>query len=67
MENILKKYNYFDSKPMSTPYDPSVKLFENTSESVRQTEYVSIIGSIRYSIDCTRPDIACRGIFVQVY
>jgi len=30
IEKILKKYDYFDCKPASTPYDPSVKLFKNT-------------------------------------
>jgi len=58
VEKILKKYNYFDCKPASTPYDPSVKLFKNTGDGVRQTEYASIIGSLRYTTDCTRPDIA---------
>lgn len=56
MEKILKKYKYIDYKPVCTPYDPSVKLFKNTVESIRQTEYASIIGSLRYAIDCTRPD-----------
>jgi len=46
VEKILWKYNYFDCKPASTPYDPSVKLFKNTRDSVRQTKYVSIIGSL---------------------
>ncbi|KAA0045077.1 putative Polyprotein [Cucumis melo var. makuwa] len=58
IEKILKKYNYFDSKPTCTPYDSSVKLFKNTDDSVNQSEYASIIGSLRYAIDCTRPDIA---------
>ena len=58
VEKILMKYNYFDCTPTSTPYDPSVKLFKNTGESVRQTEYASIIGSLRCATDCTRPDIA---------
>ncbi|CAL9017449.1 unnamed protein product, partial [Prunus brigantina] len=58
IEKILKKYNYFDCKPVYTPYDPSVKLFKNIGDSVRQTEYASIIGSLRYANDCTRPDIA---------
>ena len=58
IEKILKKYNYFNSKPACTPYDPSVKLFKNTGDGVRQTEYASIIGSLRYATDCTRPDIA---------
>ncbi|KAK2455989.1 putative mitochondrial protein [Trifolium repens] len=58
VEKILKKYGYYDCKPACTPYDPSVKLFKNTGESVRQTAYASIIGSLRYATDCTRPDIA---------
>ncbi|KAL0540287.1 hypothetical protein IC582_024521 [Cucumis melo] len=55
IEKILKKYNYFDSKPTCTSYDSSVKLFKNTGDSVNQTEYA---GSLRYVADCTRPDIA---------
>ena len=35
IEKILKKYNYFDYKPACTPYDPSLKLFKNTNDSVR--------------------------------
>ena len=57
IEKILKKYDYFDCKPTSTPYDPCVKLFKNIGEGIRQTEYASIIGSLRYATDCTRPDI----------
>ncbi|KAA0066068.1 Retrovirus-related Pol polyprotein from transposon TNT 1-94 [Cucumis melo var. makuwa] len=48
IEKILKKYNYFDSKPTCTPYDSSVKLFKNTSDNVNQSEYASIIGSLRH-------------------
>ncbi|MCI18758.1 gag-pol protein, partial [Trifolium medium] len=58
VEKILKKSGYFECKPAGTLYDASVKLFKNTGESVTQTEYASIIGSLRYVTDCTRPDIA---------
>ncbi|KAI9161353.1 hypothetical protein LWI28_016633 [Acer negundo] len=58
IEKIPKKYNYFDCKPVCTPYDLSEKLFKNTSNSVRQNEYASIIGSLRYAADYTRLDIA---------
>jgi hypothetical protein len=58
IQKILRKYNYFDCKSASTPYDPSVKLFKNTGYGVRQTEYASIIGSLKYATDCTRPDIS---------
>ena len=33
-------------------------MFKNTGDGVRQTEYASIISSLRYATDCTRPDIA---------
>ncbi|KAA0047551.1 hypothetical protein E5676_scaffold909G00030 [Cucumis melo var. makuwa] len=56
--NILKKYNYFESKPTCTPYDSSVKLFKNIGDSVNQFEYASIIDSLRYAADYTRLDIA---------
>ena len=45
IEIFLRKYNYFDCKPACTPYDPSVKLFKNTGDSVKQSEYASIIGN----------------------
>ncbi|XP_074362236.1 secreted RxLR effector protein 161-like [Apium graveolens] len=40
------------------PYDPSVKLFKNEGYGIRQQEYASIIGSLRYAADGTTPDIA---------
>ncbi|CAL1381406.1 unnamed protein product [Linum trigynum] len=49
IEKILKKYNYFNCKPACTLYDASVKLFKNTGDSVRQSEYANIIGSLRYA------------------
>ena len=58
IEKFLKKYNYFNSEPACTPYDPSAKLFKNTGDSVRQPEYVNIIGKLRYVTDCTRLNIA---------
>ncbi|KAA0067916.1 pentatricopeptide repeat-containing protein [Cucumis melo var. makuwa] len=36
----------------------SVKLFKNIGDSVNQSEYASIIDSLRYAVDCTRLDIA---------
>ena len=60
IEKNLKKYNYFDCKPASIPFDSSVHLFPTKDENdiYNQKEYASIIGSLRYAIDCTRPDIA---------
>ena len=60
IEKILKKYNYHDCKHVVTPFDSSVHLFpiNNDNDVVNQKEYASIIGSLRYATDCTRPDIA---------
>ncbi|KAL0546869.1 hypothetical protein IC582_016787 [Cucumis melo] len=58
IEKILKKYNYFESKSACTPYDSSVKLFKNIGDSINQSEYASIIGSLRYAVNFTKPDIA---------
>ena len=60
IEKIFKKYNYFDCKPVCTPFDSHVCLFptKNDSDVINQKEYASIIGSLRYATDCTRPDIA---------
>lgn len=57
VEMILKKYNYFDCKTACTPYNPSAKLFKNTGDSVRHTEYESVIGNPRYATDCIKPYI----------
>ena len=59
-ENFEKKYNYPDCKHVVTPFDSSVHLFpiNNDNDDVNQKEYASIIGSLWYMTDCTRPDIA---------
>ncbi|XP_077253175.1 uncharacterized protein LOC143892437 [Tasmannia lanceolata] len=58
IERILKKYKYFDCKPVCTPFDPRIRLYANDGDSVNQKEYASIIGSLKYATDRTRPDIA---------
>ena len=58
VEKILKKYGYFDRKPVSTPYDSSVRLKKNLGESVSQLRYSQLIGSLSYLANCSRPDIS---------
>ncbi|KAL0404261.1 UNVERIFIED_CONTAM: Copia protein [Sesamum radiatum] len=58
IEKLLKKFNYFDSTPISTPMDPSVKLMPNTGEAVFQLEYSKVIDCLMYAIKSTRLDIA---------
>ena len=57
---MLRKYNFHDHKSVATPFDSSVHLFlvNNDDEIFNQKDYASIIDSLRYAIDCTRPDIA---------
>ena len=39
VEKILRKFEHFDCKPVSTPYDPSSQLKKNREHSVTQIEY----------------------------
>ena len=61
IEIFLKKYNYFDCKPTTIPFDSNVHLFPTKDENdiYNQKEYANIIGSLRYATDCTGPNIAC--------
>ena len=57
---MLRKYNFHDHKSVSTPFDSSIHLFpvNNDDEIFNKKDYASIIGNLRYAIDCTRPNIA---------
>ena len=57
---MLRKYNFHDHKSVSTPFDSSVHLFpmNNDDDIFNKKDYASIIGNLRYTIDCTRPNIA---------
>ncbi|RVW14337.1 Retrovirus-related Pol polyprotein from transposon TNT 1-94 [Vitis vinifera] len=58
VEKILRKFEHFDYKLVSTPYDPSSQLNKNREHSVAQTEYAQIIRSLMYLMNYTRFDIA---------
>ena len=58
VEKILRKFEHFDCKPMSTPHDLSSQLKKNKEHSIAQIEYAQIIRSLMYLMNCTRPDIA---------
>ncbi|GJY11762.1 zinc finger, CCHC-type containing protein, partial [Tanacetum coccineum] len=58
IEKVLKKFNYFDCTPVSTPMDTSEKQMPNNGQAVSQLEYSRVIGSLMYAMTCTRPDIA---------
>ncbi|GKA47287.1 zinc finger, CCHC-type containing protein [Tanacetum coccineum] len=58
IEKVLKKFNYFDCTPISTPIDTSEKLMPNNGQAVSQLKYSMVIGYQMYAMTCTRPDIA---------
>ena len=58
VEKILRRFEHFDFKPVSNPYDLNSQLKKNREHSVTQTEYARVIGSLIYLENCTRPDIA---------
>ncbi|GJZ13971.1 zinc finger, CCHC-type containing protein, partial [Tanacetum coccineum] len=58
VEKVLKKFNYFDCTPVSTPIDTSEKLMLNNGHAVSQLEYYRVICYMMCAMTCTRPDIA---------
>ncbi|GKA71337.1 zinc finger, CCHC-type containing protein [Tanacetum coccineum] len=58
IEKVLKKFNYSDCTPVSTPMDTCEKLMPNRGLAVSQLEYSRVIGCLMYAMTCTRPDIA---------
>ncbi|GJZ14762.1 zinc finger, CCHC-type containing protein [Tanacetum coccineum] len=58
IEKVLKKFNYFDCTPVSTPMYTSEKVMPNNGQAVSQLEYFRVIGCLMYAMTCTRPDIA---------
>uniref|UniRef100_A0A2N9H138 Reverse transcriptase Ty1/copia-type domain-containing protein n=1 Tax=Fagus sylvatica TaxID=28930 RepID=A0A2N9H138_FAGSY len=58
VEKILLKFQYLGIKEVTTPYDSTVKLIENSGRAVAQLEYASAIGSLMYAMHGTRPDIS---------
>jgi len=63
IEKLLKKFGYYDFKLVSTPYDENPydvnsKLKNNIGESISQTQYAQIIGSLLHLMSFSRSDIA---------
>ena len=60
VEKILRKYNFHDHKSVATPFDSSIYLFpvNNDDEIFNQKDYASIISSLRYATNYTKPNIA---------
>ena len=59
-EKILQRYKMHDSKAVSTPVNPDLKLVaaEDADKVVNQQMYQATVGSLLYLSTKTRPDIA---------
>jgi hypothetical protein len=57
VEKVLSRFNFMDSKPSPTSYDPSMTLRKNKKISKDQLRYSQIIGSLMYLASATRLDI----------
>ena len=58
MEKVLKKFSCFDGPPVRAPFHSSIQLLKNNGDGVSQSEYVKVIGSLMFLMNCTRHDIA---------
>lgn len=58
IEKVLRKFDHFDCKSVSTPFDLSVRLYSNKGWVVSQWEYARVIGCLMHLMTSTRPDVA---------
>ena len=58
VKKVLSRFDYIDSKPSPTLYDPSVMLRKNRKITKDQLRYSQIIGSLMYLASAMRPDIS---------
>ena len=61
LQSILQKYGMFDCKPRSTPCEVSTSASHSVSDSSLSDNprvYREIVGSLIYTMTCTRPDLS---------
>ena len=58
IEKMLKKFKFYDSQPVLTPYDPHIHLRKNKGDPISQLKYSQMIGSLLYLTNKSRPDIS---------
>jgi len=64
---LLRKFDHYDSKPVSTPYDSNFHLKKNKGDPVDQTQYAQIIGSLLHLMNFSCPDIAYAVGRLSIY
>ena len=57
MLDILEEMGLLGSKPMETPMDPNVKLYEDQGELLSNLEIYRLVGKLNY-LTITRLDIS---------
>ena len=64
---MLRKYNFHDHKSVATFFFlVFIYFLNNNNEIFNQKDYASIIGSLRYAIDCTRLDIVYADLLASL-
>lgn len=58
IEKIIEKFRMSDSKPISTPFDPSTILSKSDEECEVNFPYRQACGSLAYAATVARPDIS---------
>src|SRR3954465_13051565 len=58
IEKMLHKFEFYNSKPISTSYNSSIALKKNLGEPVSQLKYSQLIRSLLYISNRIRPDIS---------
>eukprot|EP00253_Pinus_taeda_P020970 PITA_20970 len=65
IQNVLKRFNMHNAKPLSTPFASHLKLSkemcsktQEDMEYISKVTYASAVGSLLYAMVCIRPDIA---------
>ena len=59
IQNILEKFKFLNFKRAKTPIDVNLHLAQNKGEGQSQLDYASVLRSLMYVMNCTRPNIAC--------
>ena len=72
VEKVLKRFNMFNAKPVSTPIAGHFKLSSDQSPSSEEeykfmsnVPYANATGSLMYAMVCSRPDIAYGASLVS--
>jgi hypothetical protein len=58
INELLKRFGMFDSKPVCAPLDPGVKLLKSEEPPDENLPYRELVGALTYLPTATRPDIS---------